>query len=418
VPFGGWVSYRWKTKGGSGVVDGYQYKLEPRDADWRAESMEQSARFEDLTEGDYTFSVRATDSGGNTDEESRTFSVDAEVLTGPVAEITAGPEEDLTITFGRPVTFEWSGEDQSENFGRVVAYTYKMDDGAWADWTLDNSVTYDDLAVGDHTFYVKSKDNQDLESDEVSRSFTVAAATILWIDDYYFGDPVSEFAEWNFMDLLFYGYAWDEYDTQINDGLGPPDLTGYTTAVWTTTDGMYSDGLIDWIDGGDRTWLTDWLDAGGNLLIDGGAAPVWIQNPHAHDPQAGDFSYDYLGWDTDANWGLDLGHLTYYTTWCTFVHGVTALGYPAEMKVDVGKDGSQHREGHAFPYMQTGTQVIFTGGLDVDGDEPEIYEETVGYIYTPAVGDFMTAMLGFPTWYFAGGKMQTTYQNILTEFGE
>jgi hypothetical protein len=30
--------------------------------------MEQSARFEDLTEGDYTFSVRATDSGGNTDE--------------------------------------------------------------------------------------------------------------------------------------------------------------------------------------------------------------------------------------------------------------------------------------------------------------------------------------------------------------
>jgi hypothetical protein len=58
---------------------------------------------------------------------------------------------------GPEVTFNWTGTDNLTAIVDLV-YQYRLDGGSWSEWGSGTSHTYSGLAIGSHTFEVKSKD--------------------------------------------------------------------------------------------------------------------------------------------------------------------------------------------------------------------------------------------------------------------
>jgi len=66
------------------------------------------------------------------------------------------------------VSFEWEGNKPSMN------YSYRIDDENWSDWSSDNTIEYSLLDEGNHSFEVKSRYFNGVESDDPQViSFTV-----------------------------------------------------------------------------------------------------------------------------------------------------------------------------------------------------------------------------------------------------
>jgi Domain of unknown function (DUF1929)/RTX calcium-binding nonapeptide repeat (4 copies)/Bacterial Ig-like domain len=122
-----------------------------------------------LSDGTYTFRVRATDSAGNPDPSpaSRSFTVDA---SAPQTTITSGPTEGETTSDDDP-SFRFEGTPAAD----VDSFECRLDSGNdFSDCTSPHSFT--DLADGTYTFEVRAIDaHGNADGTPAARSFTVVA---------------------------------------------------------------------------------------------------------------------------------------------------------------------------------------------------------------------------------------------------
>lgn len=106
--------------------------------------------------------------GEDFDETSvKNFTVNEIVNTPPTVLILSGPQGSTTED---SATFTWFGSDTD---GSVVGYYYDLDDTTPDIWTTGTTKTFTGLSAGEHTFYVKAKDNEGAYSSVASRTFTV-----------------------------------------------------------------------------------------------------------------------------------------------------------------------------------------------------------------------------------------------------
>ena len=97
---------------------------------------------------------------------SCSFTVGTDPNNPPSVSITNCPSGDI----GTSYTFQWQGSDSD---GSVTGYYYDLDDSTPDNWTTGTSKSYSNLSEGNHTFYVKAKDNDGAYSTVASCSFTV-----------------------------------------------------------------------------------------------------------------------------------------------------------------------------------------------------------------------------------------------------
>jgi len=133
----------------------YSYRLVGLSNDWSSWSSATSVTYNDLTDGDYTFEVKAKDKAVNEDPSpaSRSFGVD---VTPPETTITAGPSGCIGTA---DVTFTWTGSDNRTPTAGLL-YSFKLEgfDAGWSAWTSATSKSYTGLPDGNYTFKVKARD--------------------------------------------------------------------------------------------------------------------------------------------------------------------------------------------------------------------------------------------------------------------
>ncbi|MFP5353098.1 MAG: OmpL47-type beta-barrel domain-containing protein [Actinomycetota bacterium] len=127
-----------------------------------------------LSQGNHTFSVRATDLSGRSSTSSRSFTVDT---VGPVTTVTSGPSG---TTDNASPTFRFSADEPNSTF------ECRLDGAAWASCdtakltegtTTTGSKSYSGLVAGAHILEVRATDAySNLTSTAATRSFTVAIA--------------------------------------------------------------------------------------------------------------------------------------------------------------------------------------------------------------------------------------------------
>jgi hypothetical protein len=127
--------------------------------------------YSSLALGAHTFSVKATDSSGNTDSSpaTRSWTVEAPVpppdTTAPDTTISSGPSGNTTAT---SASFAFTATESGSSF------QCKLDSGTWAGCTSPKG--YSSLAVGAHTFSVKATDGAgNTDASPATRGWTVEA---------------------------------------------------------------------------------------------------------------------------------------------------------------------------------------------------------------------------------------------------
>ncbi|HIE27877.1 TPA: PEGA domain-containing protein, partial [Candidatus Poribacteria bacterium] len=143
----------------------YSCYLEGYDSDWGEFSSGNVRRYENLTDGSYTFYAKAKDLSGNVTLEptSSSFVIDT---TPPTAQIIEGPNGTLSR---KDVTFKFSAQEPA-----TFAFYLSGYEESYSSYLKTDSKTYYDLPDGDYTFYVKAKDEVGNEQHKsAERRFTV-----------------------------------------------------------------------------------------------------------------------------------------------------------------------------------------------------------------------------------------------------
>ncbi|MCH8330247.1 MAG: hypothetical protein IH946_02525, partial [Bacteroidetes bacterium] len=76
---------------------------------------------------------------------------------GPTVSLESSPD---TVISTNSVTFEWTAEDDVSPTN-MLEYQYSLTTQGTSSWTMDTTVTYNDLKNGVYSFEVKSRDEQD-----------------------------------------------------------------------------------------------------------------------------------------------------------------------------------------------------------------------------------------------------------------
>lgn len=153
-------SFAFESVDNGGVLDHFDCQLDG--GAWTVCSSPTS--YSGLAEGDHTFSVRSTDTAGNTSNTpSKTWHVD---LTAPVLTLSGTP---LSVTNQVVSTFAFSAVDSGG--GTVQGFSCSMDGGSFASCTSPFLTT---VGAGSHSFAVKTLDTVGNAS---------AAQTYSWIVD-------------------------------------------------------------------------------------------------------------------------------------------------------------------------------------------------------------------------------------------
>jgi hypothetical protein len=124
-----------------------------------------------LAAGSHTFQVQATDLVGNPDPTPASYSWVIDV-TAPNPSITSGPAGTISAN---SATFTWTGTDNITAAGNLV-YAYRLDpvESDYSSFGSATSISYNGLADGAYTFYLKSRDEAGNETAaSASAAFTV-----------------------------------------------------------------------------------------------------------------------------------------------------------------------------------------------------------------------------------------------------
>ena len=160
--------------------EGATFECRVDDGDW----VECSSPFEpasDLSDGEHTISVRATDAVGNTGEpDSTTFVVDA---SPPDTTITSGPSGTL---YNDPAVFHFESSEPNSTF------ECRLDGGEWLPCESPKTYPAAGLTQGGHTFAVRATDALgNTDPTPATRSFTFRRCTILKTVINLFGQPIT-----------------------------------------------------------------------------------------------------------------------------------------------------------------------------------------------------------------------------------
>lgn len=408
VAYGSDVSFSWTSTGGKGEVQ-YQYRLDS--GSWSSPSNATSVAYENVTAG-ATFGVRATDEDGDTDEESRQFWVGTQPAgdtTSPTVEITSSPVEGSFVATGSAVTFTWDGEDDADGDNVLFWYSFA---GVTSDTSSARTVTVTNVAAADPaTFSVWSLDQSGNPSTAATVSFVIKDATILYVDDYLWSAPATERDQKQFYRDILEGYAFAEWDIALQ---GMPDsayVLNFSTIVWASDSYLGDAAGTWWYEVGEpgESSVHYFMENGGHLIAAGANILQWIYN--SNPPAPGDFEYDWLGLNDTDGWDY----------WDDFTWAINAGNYatlPDSMKIDVGKNGDQTDMAEDIFGFRDSTVILYTKGLDIDGEEPWDYGESVGHIFYPGGGSAISAMINFDVYSMPLAGMRATFGVILAEFGE
>ena len=152
----------WNGSDATSGIQVYQYALDG--AAWTSSGFGLSQVFAGLSEGDHTFSVKATDYAQNYRVVSVTVHVD---LTAPA--LVIGSPTEGTIFNSSTVTVAWSATDLSSG---VHGYEYRVDGLGWSASSGSLNHAFGGLADGNHRVDVRATDNVG-NSEVRSVNFTV-----------------------------------------------------------------------------------------------------------------------------------------------------------------------------------------------------------------------------------------------------
>jgi hypothetical protein len=428
VGYGSDVSFSWTSTGGEGEVQ-YQYRLDQ--GSWSTASNATSVAYENVAAG-ATFSVRATDAGGDTDEDSRQFWVGTQPAgdtTPPTVEITSSPAESSFVASGSNISFTWDGSDDADGSNVLFWYSFA---GSTSDTSATRTVTFANVSADPAAaFSVWALDQSGNASAAATVSFIIKDATILYVDDFHWVDPYQnadmpkERDQKQFYRDVLEGYAFAEWDIAIQGMPDSSDLVDagepvYSTIVFCSDSDIGATDATWWyevgaIPGGGV--MDHYLESGGNLLVTGPLVLLDMTQEYPPEPEPGHFEYDWFGIDS-TSWCWD------YWWWLSWVikDTATTLNVADSMKIDVAKNGDQDDYAVETPGLRNDatvtTEVIFRWHYWRDGTEPTPFGSPVGHV-TSFDGTPRTAMLNFDTYAMPLPGIRQTFQAILTtEFGE
>jgi lysophospholipase L1-like esterase len=126
-----------------------------------------SYTFKDLSEGIHTVYIRATDSNGNVNTTSVSFTVDT---VAPNIKIISPSNNSVFNTSS--VTISWTGNDNTNGSG-LASLAWKLDSGSWSSQSATTfSKLFTGLADGTHSVSIRATDNAG-NSNESSATFIV-----------------------------------------------------------------------------------------------------------------------------------------------------------------------------------------------------------------------------------------------------
>ncbi len=253
----------------------YAYKLVGYDADWSPWLSVTSKTYYNLSDGYYTFEVKAKDEAGNEDEipASRSFTI-AEDKTAPEVWITEGPNGTI---HARGAIFTWSGRDDVTPDNQLL-YSYMLENySSWSKWTRNTTFFYSGIQNGNYTFMVKAKDEAGNICLPAERQFTIDVSsndTVPPMVEVIYPNGGEEISgniviEWNATDLdknitILIKYSSDNGATWHN----LVTLNNTESYEWDTTQ----------VSNGDYIISVSALDSAGNIGSDTSDGAFTIEN--------------------------------------------------------------------------------------------------------------------------------------------
>jgi len=411
-------TFEWRVLGGEGEVY-FEYMLQGVDES-AVTTTDFSHTYPGLEEGSYTFTITAKDAEGNSDSETRTFTVtgslyDPEVLISGArgSQSSGGSGVIPEYAPGVLINLTWTGSDD-DRFGDVEGYRYKTTDGGtFTEWSLGTTVAFAAPSTeGTYTFTLEAKDNTGVTS-TATFQYKVKTPEILIMDDLTFSNALGEINCDTYYEKIFDGYAYDVIDI-AQDGLPGSIGSQYKVIVW------YGESSDTWTNIGaaypeTSLPITDFIDGGGKLWAMGwGILEALRFNPsgtHENPPAADEFEAKYLHISTTEAWaraGEGSGDFSF---------AIDVLGqsdkYP-KLKVGVGETGGDVDAIAA----DEGAEIVYTGttGLDEPVGDVALRYPTGG---TNTDVFFMTFPLFVSnTNRVALAAASTLVQTIMTEMGQ
>jgi len=132
--------------------------------------------YNQLSDGDYTFFVKAQDKSGNIDPEPAKleFTIDT---TPPETLIKRAPKQQVKYS---TVSFSFDADEKA-----LFSYYLEGYNEEYSDYTSESSKTYHNLPDGNYKFFVKSRDLAgNIDEEGVSRDFTIKTKEIIFTEDF------------------------------------------------------------------------------------------------------------------------------------------------------------------------------------------------------------------------------------------
>ncbi|MHA1812139.1 MAG: triple tyrosine motif-containing protein, partial [Candidatus Thorarchaeota archaeon] len=227
------VSFSWSGTDNCSSSMSYQYILINKDTSWSSWSSTIGKSYYSLSDGTYTFCVKAKDESGNI---SVGKCCRITISSDPCENDSTSPS--VTLNCGTPdssgnVSFSWSGSD---NCSSSISYQYKLEgkDTNWSSWSHSTSKSYYSLSSGTYQFCVKAND----ETGNISSS---KCCTIIVSQN-----PCAN----------------DSTPPSVTLNCGTPNASGEVTISWSGSDNctMTPQLLYQYLMGGSTYW-SEWTPA-------------------------------------------------------------------------------------------------------------------------------------------------------------
>jgi len=241
IPAGSSVTFEWKAVGGIGDVY-YDYLFTDATSGdtlaFEENTVKTTISLTTLEDGHtYNAVVNAEDEENHTAVDNFQFDVTVEPVY-PTVSITS-PLDGWKYAIGSDILFEWTGSDPKDN---PVEFSYKLDSGSWSDWEERYNIGMEDFAAGEHTFYLKVRNEGGFEA-STSVTFTVKEPTILIFNEVTTlagsSDKFNAAQKFDFLETynkLLEGYAFKWYHFKEEGTLEDADLQGIEVLFWIGSD--------------------------------------------------------------------------------------------------------------------------------------------------------------------------------------